>query len=193
MPRPLQRVASAALDDVWRRKLGLLEWATRSNADGGGAALWGRLRELLETGPTDFTIFWRQLAVLAEAAPPAAGGDAAWLEPLRSAFHKELCDGAQSKWAEWLRDWRTELTVQRGEGGGPAAAADMRLTSPKYILREAMLVGAYTQANHGDYSAVHELLTMLKRPYDEQPEFEAKYYVKTPLSAAQLGGTGYMS
>ena len=116
MPRPLQRVASAALDDVWRRKLGLLEWATRSNADGGGAALWGRLRELLETGPTDFTIFWRQLAVLAEAAPPAAGGDAAWLEPLRPAFHKELCDGAQSKWAEWLRDWRTELSVCAASG-----------------------------------------------------------------------------
>jgi uncharacterized protein YdiU (UPF0061 family) len=69
----------------------------------------------------------------------------------------------------------------------------MRLVNPKYVPRESMLVDAYMAANAGDFSAVHELHALLKAPYAEQPDMEAKYYQKSPLESSRRGGTGFMS
>lgn len=37
------------------------------------------------------------------------------------------------------------------------------------------------------------MYNLFKKPYDEQPEMEAKYYRKAPKEAANVGGTGFMS
>ena len=41
-----------------------------------------------------------------------------------------------------------------------------------------MMVPVYQAAERGDFGPLHELLALLKRPYDEQPEMEAKYFRK---------------
>jgi hypothetical protein len=76
----------------------------------------------------------------------------------------------------WLRAWAGKVKAQ--EGGGAAAAAEMRRASPKYVPREWMLVDAYTKAKSGDYSEVEALHELFKHPYDEQESIEAKYYKK---------------
>ena len=55
-----QHVSDEALHAMWARKLGL----AASGAEGAvaAAALWRELDQLLRAHPTDWTIFWRQLA-----------------------------------------------------------------------------------------------------------------------------------
>ena len=56
-----------------------------------------------------------------------------------------------------------------------AASESMKRASPKYVPREWMLVEAYSAAAAGDHTVVHRLQELFRAPYDEQPEFEARY------------------
>jgi len=69
----------------------------------------------------------------------------------------------------------------------------MRRASPKYVPREWMLVEAYDKASHGDYTSVRELYQLFLRPYDEQPEYEQRYYRRAPKEALVKGGVAFMS
>ena len=42
-------------------------------------------------------------------------------------------------------------------------------------------------------AVVDELLELFRRPYDEQPEAEARYYAIAPPEALIKGGTAWMS
>ena len=57
-----EAVSSDGMDDMWRQKLGLLEWPAAS-AD----PLLGRLMRLMSEHAVDYTIFFRQLASVAGA------------------------------------------------------------------------------------------------------------------------------
>ena len=70
--------------------------------------------------------------------------------------------------------------------------AEMRATSPKYVPREWMLAAAYTKAEKGDFSVLHELLEVLTSPFDEHtPEIAAKYYRRPPTELEKKAGLAY--
>ena len=50
--------------------------------------------------------------------------------------------------------------------------AAMLAANPKYVLRNWLAEKAIRLANKKDFSEVQRLLTCLRNPYDEQPEFE---------------------
>jgi uncharacterized protein YdiU (UPF0061 family) len=50
--------------------------------------------------------------------------------------------------------------------------------NPKYILRNYLAQQVIEAAREGDYAPLDELLTVLKRPFDEQPEYE--HYAQVP-------------
>ena len=56
----------------------------------------------------------------------------------------------------------------------------MNAVNPKYVPREWMLVKAYKDAENRDHAELHRLHELFKRPYDEQPEAEARYFVRSP-------------
>lgn len=176
-------VCERACDDMWRRKMGL------QSADAQSKELFEALEELMSKSSVDYTIFWRQLAEL-----PGTGADASdtsLLAPLQEAFYAKLSEPLVGEWGKWLRRWLTRL---KEEGRPPAeAAALMRQTSPKYIPREWMLVEAYNAADRGDYSVLQELYTLFSHPFDEQPQFEGRYYRRAPENACQQPGTAFMS
>jgi uncharacterized protein YdiU (UPF0061 family) len=121
----------------------------------------------------------------------------------------------------WIQKWR-EMLVETYKETGPSRrlseddaefiqpAERMRTASPKYVLREWMLVEAYSKASpssirnplfpssikskDADESVIHELFELTKNPYDEgTDEQDEKYYRRAPDDALKAGGTAFMS
>lgn len=201
------RESAAALGRMWARKLGLPPAAGPA-----AAGLWARLEPLLAGHPTDWTIFWRQLALLLPPLPPDAalaadiggggGGGAASSPPLATAdallaalapaFYAPLPAAAAPPWLAWVAEWHASL---RSAGvASPAADAAMRAANPKFVPREWMLVGAYTAAEAGDAGPLLALQALFREPYAERAgeEAEARFYRRQPDGAADKGGVGKM-
>jgi len=184
-----QGVMDAAVADMWRRKLGLA--ADAPDARAAAAALFDdHLEPLMRAGAAevDYTLMWRQLAEV--AALPQDAADADLFAPLRAAFYSAPDAAEVANWTAFLRRWRGTIG-----GDGAEAAARVRAESPKYILREWMLVEAYTAAKErGDFTLTHELFDLTAAPYAEGSDaMAAKYYRRAPDAALNAGGTAFMS
>jgi uncharacterized protein YdiU (UPF0061 family) len=126
---------------------------------------------LLQQQRPDFTQFFRALSQL----PAAPQGDflrgAVDTEkqvktdaPLRDLFvDRAACDA-------WLTNWRARLAQTPWDDDVRQAA--MRAANPKYVLRNWLAEVAIRKAQDKDFSEVERLLACLRRPFDEQPEFE---------------------
>ena len=114
------------------------------------------LLQAMHANKADFTLTFRRLCDAAEGAH----GDAA----LESLF----ADPAALR--EWLPRWRRRLEQ---ESAHPAArAAAMRLVNPAFIPRNHRIEAVIQAATaDDDFGPFEELLTVLSRPYEEQPEF----------------------
>lgn len=117
---------------------------------------------LLQRHRPDYTLFFRQLCRLA-ARPSEAGtvrGDA----PLRDLFiDRQACDA-------WIAIWRERLAREDSKDAERQNA--MLAANPKYILRNWMAESAIRRAKEKDFSEVAAVLACLRRPFDEQPEYE---------------------
>jgi len=75
----------------------------------------------------------------------------------------------------------------------PAVRAQrMNAVNPKYVLRNYMAQLAIDKADEGDYSLINELCQMLKKPYDEQPEYQ-QWFAKRPEWARHKVGCSMLS
>ena len=159
-------VAKAAVDETYpaafegqfqalmRTKLGLRA-AAADDED-----LIGATFGLLQQHRPDFTLFFRALSRLSAQAGPV-GADA----PLRDLFvDRSACDA-------WLATWRARQAQTPWPDADRQAA--MLAANPRYVLRNWLAEQAIRQARNRDYGEVERLLTCLRRPYDEQPEFAA--------------------
>lgn len=69
-------------------------------------------------------------------------------------------------------DLSTWLSARDGALGDPEAARnDMRRANPAFIPRNHRVEQAIAAAESGDFSLAHTLVDILRRPYDDQPEF----------------------
>ena len=68
----------------------------------------------------------------------------------------------------------------------------MNQVNPKYVLRNYLAQLAIDSAEQGDLSMLYDLQTMLKNPYDDQPEFD-KWFVKRPDWAKDRAGCSMLS
>ena len=192
--RKMQGIFVREVDDAFRCKLGFASEASSDVASDLFRSEDG-LERLMYDDQADWTLTWRQLAECAEVTD--ASDDEALLKPLLSkCFYGAgtMCAARKAKWCAFIRRWRRAL-----EASGTSladAAKRMRSVNPKYILREHLLVDAYTKAASGDFSMVHELFAVTQHPYGgegDTAEFDAKYYVKAPETALTSGGVAFMS
>jgi serine/tyrosine/threonine adenylyltransferase len=140
----------AQLLEGMRRKIGL------ASAQEGDADLIKRLFATMRDGGADFTLTFRRLTLAAENP----GGESTLLELFTSSSGIE----------EWLREWRQRLSLDRQSGA--ERGASMRRVNPSFIPRNHRVEAALQAASDDlDFKPFHELLGILQRPYDEQPEF----------------------
>ncbi len=79
--------------------------------------------------------------------------------------------GDESAFGEVETRWRARLAEQ---GDAPdTVRARMNAVNPLYIPRNHQVERAIRGGFAGDYTVFHELDTVLRRPFDEQPEFAA--------------------
>jgi serine/tyrosine/threonine adenylyltransferase len=148
-------------------KLGLRAFDPDTDVD-----LVGTLLAMLPRAETDMTIFYRRLADLPCASEDADGEDDGRLVArIGDAHYRELTPEQVRLVADWLRGYRARAR-RDGRGDGERRAA-MNRVNPKYVLRNYLAQQAIDRAEAGDPSMVHELLDVMRRPYDEQPEREA--------------------
>jgi uncharacterized protein YdiU (UPF0061 family) len=148
-----------ALARTLRNKLGLAE------ARDDDPALAEDLLRLMAAARADHTITFRRLAGFSSAEGAAN-------EPLRDLFlDREAFDAWAARYAARLR----------AEGSIDAERAlRMNRVNPKYILRNHLAENAIRAAREGDFGEVNQLLKVLERPYDEQPQHEATYAAFPP-------------
>ena len=128
-------------------KLGLTE-----PHEGNNLLIEGILK-LLAAAQVDYTIFWRRLTQYLAGAG---------LELVRDLFLDRAGFDA------WML-----LYSERLEQYPKGLAADLMLkTNPKYVLRNHLGEQAIRLAKLKDFSAVHTLLKLLERPFDEHPGFD---------------------
>ena len=131
-----------------RAKLGLAE-----ASDGDGALIDGILLLLAQNG-VDYPIFWRRLS------HAVASSD---FEPVRDLF------ADRAAFDVWLLLYKEHIALD-----DKALAADLMLkTNPRFMLRNHLAEQAIRAAKLGDFSELNTLQTLLARPFDEHPGFEA--------------------
>jgi uncharacterized protein YdiU (UPF0061 family) len=192
---PLQ----AVLDDYvniyqegWRqmmaRKLGLNAYDPATDE-----ALTAELLAILPLVETDMTIFFRRLARLDGDDPSlASANEEVLMAPLMDAYYVpgHLTAAVRSRTANWLRAYLKR--AGRDNTPHPVRRRRMNAVNPKYVLRNHMAQMAIDKAEQDDFSLIHELLDLLRRPYDDQPEKEA-FAAKRPDWARHRPGCSMLS
>ncbi len=173
---PLQAVLetySQGYLKAWRQmmaeKLGLERFDPATDE-----TLIAELLAILPQAETDMTIFFRRLSQLdATDASLAAAPDNELLAPLMEAYYDpgQLKPVLRTRTANWLRSCLQR--AGRDAVPHPVRRQRMNAVNPKFVLRNYMAQLAIDKAEAGDFSLIHELLDLLRRPYDEQPERES--------------------
>jgi len=217
MLKNAQSVFSDEVDKAMRAKMGLE--GGPPDMDELADELWGEIEPLLRIARADWTLFWRQLTYVAakytsteeshdyDAMLTTLLGDSDNTNP----FYDALSDENRASLRAWIENWHWAFlkcyqhnAKQSSEDTTPPEEV-MRLSNPKYTLKEWMLVEAYTKADagkspgnpftvEGDYSGVHELFELIKDPYGEgTADNHKKYYRRAPDESLKAGGTAFMS
>jgi uncharacterized protein YdiU (UPF0061 family) len=152
------------LDQLLHAKLGL-----RSVQHDDGKLL-DAMFALMQANHVDFTLFFRRLGELRIADP-------ALDEPLRDLFID------RSAFDAWAVQYRARLSQENSDDGKRRVA--MHAVNPKYVLRNYLAQAAIEKAQEKDFSEIKKLLSVLEKPFDEQPE-NAHYADLPPDWASHL-------
>ncbi len=155
-------------------------------------ALVTELLALLLQIETDMTIFFRKLASINLNETSSQDLEEKLVRHFDDVYYRpeQRTSEYRQRLVQWLQNYRERLD-QEGKTD-ESRLQQMNRVNPKYVLRNYLAQLAIDKADQGDFSMVNELLEVLRRPYDEQPQFE-KYAVKRPDWARQRAGCSMLS
>ena len=140
---------------------------------------------------TDMTLFYRALADLDLTGRTEIDGGylarvfkPAWYreEQLDEKYLRDLYH-----WIEYYRNCAHLSGLKERD-----RRAAMNRINPKYVFRNYLAQQAIDQAEQGEYDLLHDLMKVLKQPYDEQPEME-RFAEKRPEWARHRAGCSMLS
>ncbi|HEV7778811.1 MAG TPA: YdiU family protein [Luteibacter sp.] len=158
-------------------KLGL---ATCTDED---ETLMQDLRALLQSAEVDMTIFFRTLGEV----DPAAVSPAPFLEAF---YDEEKRLAAEPSFMAWLSRYAERIAADTLDAD--ERRRRMRAANPRYVLRNYLAQQAIDRAEQGDIAGVHDLLEVMRRPYDDQPGREA-FAARRPDWARNRAGCSMLS
>jgi len=132
-------------------------------------AIMQELLDLMADDKVDYTILFRQLSKFST---------------LEKQYNTNIRDHfiQQDAFDAWADKYAARLKHEPGSDTERAKA--MNKVNPKYILRNYMAEAAIRKAeDEKDYSEIDRLLELLRKPFDEQPEYEQ--YAGLPPDWAQ--------
>ena len=191
---PLQEALDAFTShyqEGWRRmmarKLGLSEFKAATDEP-----LVRDLFDLLAAAETDMTLFFRRLADIDLRSGDPHTTDQSLMAPLMEAYYtpEELTPAFRERTASWLRRYLDR--AKQDNVPQTLRRQRMNAVNPKYVLRNYLAQQAIDKAETGDYSHIHELLDLVRRPYDEQPDKES-FAQKRPDWARNRPGCSMLS
>ena len=124
------------------------------------------LLEMMSQVEIDMTLFYRCLAEF----PTENQESAKDLNLFLSSFYKEeeLTGPFQTTLNDWLDRYRKRL--KKTELPDQERKKEMNRINPKYVFRNYLAQQAIDKAEAGNFSMIDELLEVLRKPYDEQPD-----------------------
>lgn len=164
---------------MMRSKLGLF---IENEGDG---KLISDLEQNLQMTETDMTIFFRRLGAFAKAKLDG-------ISIVKDAFYEpdSIAGKIKEDWINWFASYA--LRLQKETLTDTERQFKMNKVNPKYVLRNYMAQLAIDSAEKGDYSMIDELYTLLKNPYEEQPNKE-HFFAKRPEWARHKVGCSMLS
>lgn len=184
LEQALQTHFTSRFDQGWQtmmaNKLGL-EHFDSANDD----SLIAELLKLLRDAETDMTLFFRDLADFGtrEAEPN-------FVAMLEANSYAPLNEENQARATAWHSTYRARL--ERDGRPDEERRKAMDSVNPKYVLRNYLAQQAIDSAEQGDFSAVRELLDLLRHPYDDQPD-KQPFAAKRPDWAKHRAGCSMLS
>ncbi len=186
--KPLEAILNAYSTDYEKTYLSMMQdklgFQIKKEED---SVLIESLTQLLEKVETDMTIFFRKLSTITK-------GDTAitTFDIIKEAFYnvQDLNDALLKNWHDWLEDYRIRINLETLSDA--ERKEQMNAVNPKYVLRNYMAQLCIDEADKGDYTLLKELYEMLKKPYDEQPDFQ-KWFAKRPDWARDKVGCSMLS
>jgi uncharacterized protein YdiU (UPF0061 family) len=161
-------------------KLGLSQFEAATDE-----TLISSLLTLLQAAEVDMTLFYRKLSTLDENS-----SDDAFQECLDEVSYRPLTTAHRQQAAAWFNQYQARLhhnaydSIQRQQR--------MNQVNPRYVPRNYLIQQAIERAEDGDFSSVHSLLALFRRPYDEQ-EDQAHFATKRPEWAKHKAGCSMLS
>ncbi|MCE2461630.1 MAG: YdiU family protein [Pseudomonadales bacterium] len=140
------------------------------------------LFELLGAVETDMTLFFRNLASVDLERPT--------MDPLMDAYYEPaaLSPALRERTMAWLTTYAQRL----GADGWPERVAAMNAANPRFVPRNYLAQIAIDDVERGEFSTLHELMDVLRNPYDEQPGKE-RFAEKRPEWARNRAGCSMLS
>ncbi|HEX8551904.1 MAG TPA: YdiU family protein [Abditibacteriaceae bacterium] len=178
-----QETFAATQHAMMLRKLGLSSRNPELDA-----ALIEELHASLADAEVDMTIFFRQLSHAAAALVSHNGDDATIFGGVIEAASYD--DQEHTGLLQWLQNYAARLREETASAG--EIEKSMLAANPKYVLRNYLAQKAIEAAESGDLSVLQRLMTVLKTPYDEQPEHD-ELADRRPMWASNKPGCATLS